>query len=203
MTVKVSPYTIDDIEMLVPIHMSAFKGYMNSSMGKNYVRKFLQWFLTYPNAITLKAEMEGQICGYVVGAPLNYGSAMNRDLFKTGVIGILTHPGIMIHENFIKAVKAKFKMLIGKKPAKVTINNPEGNGISLISIAVSPKFSGNGVGKEIMKSFEKSAALNMDYMRLSVYDYNTRARAVYEKSGWTPRQQVDKTVYYYKDISNS
>lgn len=202
-SIVVTPYSKDDIQYLSKIHLAAFKGYMNAGMGKRYVRRFLSWFMTYPNAISLKAEYDGQTCGYVVGAPIGYDKYINRDLFNAALLGIFTHPFILFHQNFTRAAKAKLLMLLGKKPIKKIIQTPVGNGISLVGICVAPDLGSKGIGKAIMSSFENAARkLGMQYMRLSVYRNNTVARTLYEKAGWYMMDDdQDNVLYYYKMLN--
>ena len=202
-SIQVVPFNESDVVALAPIHLTAFKGYMNASMGINYVKGFLNWFIHYPETITLKASFDNQLCGYVVGAPIGYDKYINKDLFQTAMVGILTHPLVLLHENFTRAAKAKLLMIMGKKPVKKVIENPPGKGISLVGICVAPSFNGKGVGKAIMSQFEESArALGMQYMRLSVYRTNTTARNLYEKAGWILLHgQEDIVLYYYKILS--
>lgn len=175
---------------------------MNANLGNRYIDRFLMWFLKYPGTVTLKAVVDGNVCGYVVGAPIGYDKEMNRSLFSTVLLGVLTHPHVLLHDGFIKTALAKFKMLLGKRPIKKVIQNPSGRGISLVGIAVDPAYAGMGVGKAIMNAFEKKAAAGeINYMRLSVYQDNNRARKVYEQTGWKVLDTSDKVVYYYKVIS--
>lgn len=202
MHIEVLPFHKEDIRSIRRLHKAAFKGYMNASLGNRYVEAFLNWFLHYPGTVTLKAIADGKVCGYVVGAPIGYDKDMNRKLFNTVVVGVLTHPLVLLHNGFLRVAVAKFKMLLGKKPVKKVIKNPDGKGISLVGIAVDPAFAGHGIGKAIMDKFENDAVgMNLNYMRLSVYKDNMRARAVYEKSGWQVLDESDKIVYYYKEIS--
>ena len=131
MNIEVLPFTKNDVEIIAKIHKVAFKGYMNASLGNRYVQKFLSWFICYPGTITLKAVADGNVCGYVVGAPIGYDKDMNRSLFSTVLLGVLTHPRVLLHNGFIKAAVAKFKMLMGRRPVKKRMQNPSGKGISL------------------------------------------------------------------------
>ena len=113
--VVIAEYTSHDFDALVPLHLTAFKGYMNASLGRKYVRHFFAWFLGSPQTITLKAEIYGRICGYVVGAPVGYDRELNRDLFYIGLKGILSHPSVLLHQNFTKAAKTKLILLLGRR----------------------------------------------------------------------------------------
>jgi len=202
--IQVMPYSETDIEDLATIHLAAFSGYMNSRMGRGYVKKFLLWFLTYPNAITLKATRDGKASGYVVGAPVDYAKSLNRDLLAIGIFSVITHPGVVVHPNFVKAIFPRLRLLLKKKASVVTPLHQARRGVSLIGIAVDPQQSGHGIGTELMKAFEIQASVKrMDYMALSVYDYNEKARAVYEKLDWKVSRRDGTGVYYEKALQHS
>lgn len=198
--IRIVPYSEADLEDVALVHLSAFKGYMSARLGLNYTKAFLRWFLAYPNSITLKAELDGQLCGYAVGAPLNYAKKMSRDLLRIGIMSIVRNPGVILHPSFANASKARLNLLLsGNKRKVVHEPNPDGTGISLVGIGVIPKFSGVGVGHAIMQIFEENAkAIGVDYMVLSVYEDNKRARAMYERSGWQILRRVEKGLVYFK-----
>ena len=88
---------------------------------------------------------------------------------------------------------------MGFRPVNNAKESLPGKGISLVGIGVDPACEGMGVGKELMQQFEQQAYQNgIDYMCLSVYKNNTRARTVYEKQGWSLLQDNDGVMYYYK-----
>jgi|ERR1017187_298707 ribosomal protein S18 acetylase RimI-like enzyme len=204
-------YTIADFDSgniieLSELHMKAFKGSMNTRMGKKYVKDFIYWFSQNESCITLKAVEKKRIIGYIVGAPIGYGNKMNRDLLKTGVWGILTHPSILLSKRFFKTILARFKLLFQTNHNNSAANKFElrGKGISLIGIGVDPEYNGFGIGQNLISAFEKKATqLGMSYMRLSVYDNNLRALRLYERSGWSKLTNDGKTLYYYKNISGN
>lgn len=199
---SIEPYTAKDIDRLAQIHLAASKGYMNSQMGINYVKAFLRWFLTYPDTITLKATFSGNVCAYQVGAPLGYGVAMNRALLKVGAVGILTHPRVVVHSKFRRAVWARVRLLVGQKRLGAAVKQPEGRGIWLVGNYVDPKHAGKGIGKAMMAAFEERArTMGMDHMRASVYKHNDRARAVHRKLGWEVYQEKGDVLNYRKDLN--
>lgn len=84
---------------------------------------------------------KGRIIGYTVGAPIGYGNKMNRDLLKTGILGILTHFSIFLNKRFFKPLLACLKLLFQANNINSTINKYEliGKGSSLVGIGVDPK----------------------------------------------------------------
>ena len=69
-----------DVNDLAITHLRAFKGYLNASIGKDYVCNFLKWFINSPIGISLVLETEGKLIGYVVGAKLGYNKELNKSL---------------------------------------------------------------------------------------------------------------------------
>ena len=71
-------------------------------------------------------------------------------------------------------------------------------------MAVGSQFSGRGVGAALVHAFEERAAqLGCDYVQLSVYTDNARARAVYDKAGWDLCEQVGAVVLYKKKLARA
>lgn len=201
--VEITSFTQQEIKHIVPVHIKAFKGYMNAEMGSRYVEEFLSWFLTYQKTITLKATINGNICGYVVGAPLGYDQFINKKLLRYAIAGTITHPFVLLHKSFLKVAYRKLR-LIFTRPKNIDIINPEGQGISLVGIGADSKYKGRSIGQELMIAFEEQAnKLGMDFMRLSVYDYNLKAIHVYEKTGWKKLAKKENVFYYFKTINKN
>ncbi|MFN5663558.1 MAG: GNAT family N-acetyltransferase [Bacteroidota bacterium] len=192
----------NDIERLLSIHLQAFKGYMNASLGNDYVRAFLGWFQDSPCGLALVAEENNQTIGYVVGAQLGYGKELNNFLLKIGIWSILTNPRIFFHPQFIGTIINRLKLLL-QKSENETKNYAKlsGKGISLVGIGVDPLFTGKGAGVSLLKAFEEKAKLlGYTFMRLSVYRKNERARNLYSKNGWKVLETDGPVLYYYKEI---
>lgn len=197
--IAIAPYSAADIENIIPIHLAAFEGYMNARLGKKYARAFLGWFLTYPNSIALKAELDGTICGYALGAPIGYIKFVNRDLFLLAAFSILANPGVILHENFVSNAKERLRLLVGRRASNVSEKDPEGKGLSFVAMGVAPQFSGLGVAQALEAEFlERARAIGMDYVRGSVYDWNKKVRHIHEKSGFQALRQTGNVVYYFK-----
>ncbi len=195
----VRPMELKDIDQAVNVHMKAFNGYMNASLGRNYVKHFLMWFINSPLATAWVAEDSNKIIGYLVGAKLGYDSELNRSLLLVGVKAILTHPFILFHPHFLRTVKMRLKLLFNKPiKTKEIFKEPDGVGISLVGIASYSDKSIKGVGKGLMTAFQNFAQSNgYAFTRLSVYEENTRARSLYEKTGWQCLNRNQNVLYYY------
>lgn len=194
--------TESDVEEVSGAHLRAFKGYLNASIGRKYVRQFLRWFINSPIGISLILESEGKLIGYVVGAKLGYNKELNKSLFKTGIISIVTHPGVLFHTHFIRNVRNRLKSLFSKSTkSEGTYIEPAGSGVSLVGIAIDPLSSKKGGGSLLINAFEKeSIEAGYNYMRLSVYEVNESALKLYKRIGWQLLSNESPVLYYYKKL---
>jgi len=75
--------TDDVVAQVVEMHLQAFDGYMSARLGPIYINALIRWFRNNKQAISLVAlDNSGQPAGYVIGAPVGYTVAMNRDLLR-------------------------------------------------------------------------------------------------------------------------
>lgn len=189
---------------VVDVHMEAFRGYMNASIGREYVRRFISWFANREGAIALAALSDGRVAGYVVGAPVGYSKAMNRDLFWVVARAIALRPWLLMQKRFFVRLLQRARQLFVRRPADEGPPLPE-PAMSLVGIGVSEAARGTGVGSLLLREFEKQCrSANMKSMRLSVYATNTSARALYERGGWTLfASNAGDAVYYYRILEGS
>jgi ribosomal protein S18 acetylase RimI-like enzyme len=189
------------------VHLEAFAGYMNASIGRGYVVRFLRWFARRPGAIALAALVDGSVVGYVVGAPIGYERSLSRDLFWTVARATAVRPWLFLRSAFRRRLLLRAKRLVTTTPAAQdhVPDLPEPV-MSLVGIGVSAAGRGAGVGRALMQEFEDRCRVErMKAMRLSVYATNQRARSLYERAGWTlfvPEGQAD-AVYYYRLVEGS
>lgn len=205
-TVRICRMTLGMLEEVSDVHMQAFKGAMNTRLGRPYIRRFLHWFVKMEKAITLVAIINAggkeQIVGYVVGAPSDYGKAMNRDLFWVASLSIFLRPWLFFSRQFRKTITARLMNLFRIQHDQSEKNDLPLPVMSLVGLGVVSNHQGRSIGKELLRSFEKQARdLHVGSLRLSVYPENSSARHVYEKCGWVPCEKLVKegvTISYYR-----
>ena len=176
----------ETVPEVVKLHIDTFSGYRHIGIGRAYVRAFLEWFRQADRSIALVAiNSYGQVIGYVVGAPVGYGRAMNRDLLWVATKGMILRPWIFFSGQFRRVIMSRLGIVFGYSFVSDTEPNLSEPTMSLVSIAVSPSERGNRVGRHLIQAFEeKSRQLGMQSMRLSVFPSNRVARRFYECSGW-------------------
>lgn len=199
--IVINNFSKEDIPILVKIHKVAFADYMNTELGDKYLGKLFSLIIETPGSITLKAQIDSEICGYVFGAPIGYDKKLNKELFNVALLGAISHPSILFHKNFFKAVYGKIKVILGLKTKRNIANFLHGDGISLIAIGVHSGFLGKKVGLSLIEGFEKMARNNkMNYMRLSVFADNNKALSLYDKAGWRMLEKFGNTYYFWKKL---
>ena len=208
-TMNVVPLVDHIFPDTVFVHCEAFKGYMNARLGKNYVYAFLKWFAHHEQTLAFAAVSvkngSCQVKGYVVGAPIGYDRVMNHDLFWPASFGLLTHPWLFFNSNIRQTLVTRLRLLSGALPQPAKQPDLPGPTVSLVSIGVRSDARGQGVGRELMHTFEAAACqLQNSSMRLSVYPDNVSARRLYEQCGWEPvgsAVQPGQAMYYAKILS--
>lgn len=201
--INVFTLTETHLTSVVSIHEDAFRGYLNTKLGKSYIYTFYKWFVDAENSIALVAIDDEQIaCGYVVGAPLGYEKEINRRLLRPALLGLLSNFRLLIDSHFLKVVFTRLNPYRSRSSNIPDLPYPV---ISLVGIGVSTSARGKKIGEILMRTFEENAvSVGMKAMRLSVYPDNNAARRLYEKMDWLLYDQGTdrhKAIYYYKLIN--
>jgi ribosomal protein S18 acetylase RimI-like enzyme len=75
-----------------------------------------------------------------------------------------------------------------------------GNYLYIDSIAVLPKYNGQGIGKKLLEeAFELSKNKKLNGTSLNVEEYNKKAKSIYEKQGYKIKEEMmlaNKLHYY-------
>jgi ribosomal protein S18 acetylase RimI-like enzyme len=183
--------TSDMITEVGKIHCEAFADYMNTRLGTAYVAAFLRWFLKQEQAIALVAlDSKRKVLGYALGAPLEYGRQMNRDLLRVAAVSVSMRPWLLLNRGFWKIVVARLKsffMLASARKSRFNFPEPA---MSLIAIGVARSARGKKIGLCLLRAFEdKARTLGIRSLQLTVYSNNIIARQLYETNHWTPLQR--------------
>jgi len=198
--VSIKPLQQHQLKQLTAVHMDAFKGYLNTKIGKGYVFKFLQWFYQYPQGIVLVALVDDKPAGYVLGAPMGYQKQMNQDLSKIAMWGTMTHPGVWVNAAFLNNLWSRFKVMVSKKSHQPS--DQDIHAFSLVGIGVASWARGNKLGSLLMEAFQDQVRQKgYSKMRLSVYGHNTAAKKVYTQNGWSLQGPAGKVEVYSKVLT--
>jgi ribosomal protein S18 acetylase RimI-like enzyme len=198
-SVFIRPMTHQDLEIVINLHRKSFDGYMNVFLGKQFLKKYMSWFVSNSSASAYVAEESNIVVGYFIGAPVGYPIELNKYLLKVGIWSIISHPKIFLHPNFIQTIRSRLKIFL-KKNKNISLKDSE-SFFSLVGIACDPNIRNIGVGKKLMDEFKCFVFKNGYSMaRLSVYEENYIARSFYEKNGWKFLSKNKNIINYYLKI---
>ncbi len=196
---RLRPMTAGDVEAVTEVHLAAFRGYLNTRLGRGYLRAFLGWFVRDEAGIALVVECNGRCAGYVVGAPLGYQRRLSLRTIPAAALGALVRPWVVFDTRVRRAVAARMSTMLGSDRTESVLGQT--GTFSLVGIAVDPAVVGQGLGAALMSAFEKEARrAGARDLRLSVYPDNAAARRLYERCGWglLEGQTPGGAVYYAK-----
>lgn len=183
---RICKMTIDMVREVSDLHMNAFKGSMNTRLGNVYLQRFFDWFVRLEHGISLvgilkTAETE-QIVGYVVGAPLDYGKALNRDLFWVAAWNTVIRPWLFLNRQFRENVSARIGSFgkTSKVPSfQVELPAPA---MSLVGLAILPSFQEKVLGRKCSEHLK----IKLVPCKLDLYDcpysQKTLRRVVHTKN---------------------
>ena len=197
--VRVVPMTAAHLAEATRVHLDAFRGYMTADLGAGYSLAMLQWFMNLERGVALVAlDADGRVIGYVVGSPIRAARTMNRALFWTAARAAVLRPRLMLQSRFIRRVSSRLAAMAGRSGRSADTPATNGDVMSLVGIGVAGDAAGKGAARLMMDAFEaRCRALGVRTMRLSVYASNERARALYERCGWTPHHTPGSDALYY------
>jgi ribosomal protein S18 acetylase RimI-like enzyme len=180
------PSTPADLEAITRIHMEGFEGYRSTLLGPSVVRRLYRWFILHPDAACFTAVCNGDVCGYVVGAPHGFARALIRYTLRHAAAAVILRPALWIKPSIWKGVAVKLLQLLGvrfgPRPAS---DAPPQRHFALVGIGVDASRRGLGIAGGLMRVFEEAAARRgFPRMTLSVKRGNRAAQRAYEKSGW-------------------
>lgn len=186
---KLKVVPIENGEMLkevVDLHMEAFSGYLNTLLGRGYVKAFVQWFVNNKSAIAIAAVDGNQkVVGYLLGAPTGYGQALNRELFWGVALRIIVRPWLLLNSHLWRVLIARLRILLDLSRGTSQSSHPQKPSMSLVAIGVDSGQRRTRIGQRLMEVFEsKVRESHMRSSTLSVYENQTATRGFYEKCGW-------------------
>ena len=174
---------LDDI---VELHLDAFAGYLNTLLGRRYIKAFITWFIRNKGTIAIAAIDENQkVVGYALCAPVGYSVRLNRDLFWGTAVQMLRKPWLFFNARVWSVLVERIKIIFGqRKNVRQTLKLPEPS-MSLVAIGVDSTQRRSRIGQRLMQAVEGGARdLQMRSLVLSVYENASAARPFYEQCGW-------------------
>lgn len=168
---------------LAGLHVSAFPGFFLTSLGRPFLRLLYAGFITKPQGVCVVAREEGVIIGFAAGttSPDSFFRHLLRRQWLS--FALASVPGLLRNPLFVvrKCLGAVFYR--GESPEGID------HAALLSSLAVSPLFSGKGVGRHLVAAFaDKARAQGCDALYLTTDEAeNEPVNQFYAKCGFTLR----------------
>jgi ribosomal protein S18 acetylase RimI-like enzyme len=177
--IKIRPANMEDIDGIVLVHIHSFHGFFLSFLGSSFLKVLYSFFLEINTGIMLVAEKTGDgIVGFVAGDVDGvgfYSKAIKRRLFSFafGCLPALFRNPLILGRLF-RALRSGSKGGGDKKNCL------------LMSIGISPGFSGKGIGSMLEAEFcvraRSLGASNVELTTDSVE--NESANCFYQRRGY-------------------
>lgn len=203
--VQVRPAVPGDLPGIVRCHLVAFPGQFLTRLGPTFLEAYYRFYLDAPGGINLVAIDPGdRVLGFVSGGD----PALRGRFIRTRVprfLGLLVRQGLLdpfvrrrlrVHlGNLIRALAGR----LGRaSPPTAGTQDPQGVSV-LLSIAVDPAATGQGIGRRLMEAFrQQSRRLGYAVMELSAHRDNEPAIGLYLACGWEVVGQDADGVYFQR-----
>ncbi len=142
----------EDLSQFVDVHLRSFNGLFLSELGADFLIILYSFILEDPSGIAFVAEQSKRVIGCFAGTSEPHGFYSRALKRKWLAFGFASLPAIFRKPRIVGRVLRAIR-----KPREVGHERGE---CELMSIAVSPEFSGRGVGQVLVREFCRKAMKN-------------------------------------------
>jgi ribosomal protein S18 acetylase RimI-like enzyme len=170
----------EDLHEVVEVHKVSFKGFFLTELGDHFLKIYYDCVRKDERGLLIGFYDEGQLYGFCAATTLSKG--FNAHLVKTNIFRF-SLIGIRLLLTRIPSLVRLFKNL---SKTDSTIHN-EGNYAELLSIGVSDKKQGQGIGKKLLIQLENEMRLRgcADLSLTTDYHNNEKTIQFYKGLGYT------------------
>ena len=165
-----------DVDEIVSIHKSAFKGFFLTSLGDSFLSTYYSCFIKSGDTVILCAEEMGKLLGF--SAATRECKGFNGRLIKANVFKFMLVGLRLLFTNPLALVRLVKNFT--KKSDEVKDDENYGE---LYSIGVNSDAQGKGIGKALLAETEKR--MEIEKLSLTTDYYNNELTiAFYQKCGY-------------------
>ena len=198
--------TNDDLNEIAKLHKLCFKEYFLTSLGVNLLGKYYKEYLNEGAPFVLAENDENEIIGFCMGYQ-DATTQAHKNFQSNNKIRLATRLFFLccaFNKNAWIRVIAKIKSIFRRAKHRkdpVKKNNKSNTVGSLLSICLDSKYRGTDIAKTLVIKFEDELkAMGIEEYTLSVYSTNARARAFYEKTGFSFHCEEGDSIIYIKTL---
>lgn len=168
-----------DLPDVVSIHKDAFRNFFLTELGDNFLKLYYKSVLKHKSGVLLGYFIDNKIVGFCAATTLS--RAFHRNLVLDNFVEFFC-AGIAIFFSKPKALVRLLKNFTKNDP----FINDTGNYAELLSIGVSSKIQGSGIGKALLSNLEDiMSSRDCHFLSLTTdFDDNEKAIGFYKRMGY-------------------
>lgn len=170
--------SIEDIDDIVKVHLSAFPGFFLTDLGESFLKLYYKSVLKSDDGILLSCIKDNRIIGFCAACKQSAG--FNTRLIKNDILKYVSI-GLKL---FITNPKAIIRLIRNLTKKGDTTDNGEYS--ELLSIGVSREIQSKGAGQALM-SFLETILRDLNIRQLSLttdFEDNAKTLNFYSKNGF-------------------
>lgn len=187
-----------DIKEITKIHLEVFSSFFLSSLGPRFIKTYYHTFLKHPKAICFcaKEKLTGEVLGFIFSCETSKG--FHKSLVLRNILKYLLLALMIIFTNPKKIIR------LLQNFEKKKMSKDSGEYSEILSIGVSKKHGGKGIGGILLETTEKALltkgvnTITLTTDKLS----NDKVLAFYARNGYSlyysfesfPNRQMVKLI---------
>ncbi len=178
----IRPARRSDIKSIVDVHMSSFPRFFLTNLGRLFLRAYYSFVLDYQDHLFFVIERDSRLMGFAAGFtdPARFYKSMAAKSYRFFIptfLSMIRHP-ILLRRIWRHIHKIIFIRQIPDFRSE--------SACELSSLAVDPKYTGQGLGKKLMEEFiEVAKILRIKEIRLTTdAQDNDQVNAFYRNLGF-------------------
>ena len=169
------------LKELIYCHKMIFPYSMQNIFGERYLMRSFYWYMiNHEKRRILIYEQGGRIIGFLT---MRFSDDMDNFLkyiYKTLIWCFISKPVLLLNISLMKKI-------LNYKKSNISLYD-EKKHLELVSIGVLPSFENKGIGKELLKEFEKYAInKKISLGTLQIFKKNKKAGKFYLSNGWSKK----------------
>jgi ribosomal protein S18 acetylase RimI-like enzyme len=190
--VNISMASIYDLEQLIVLHRACLSAnaHIAVALGDRFLRSAYQWLLSAGDGYVLLAKSGGRLIGFSAVANWPYNADLWRRRKWQAVAGLMTHPGLLFHEEFFD----RSRLFAPGRAERRQIENAA----QIAWTGVESTFQGCGVGKMLRHAaIAESRKRQKSAVFVGMRRKNTAARKLNERVGFVEIPSINTNALVY------
>ncbi len=179
------------LSQIINCHKLVFPKSLQNAFGDEYLRKTFYWYLqnsTHRKIIIYKKNEK--VVGFLTMKSTSDPDSFIKYIYRTLLKSFFLRPYLFFNIELLGSI---FFHLKNKKNQ----SNMHKTALELVSIGVLPQHAGIGIGKKLLKEFEKYAKENkIRKLKLSVLNSNEDGISFYLSNQWI-KKPISSTKYIF------